>query len=348
MARNHPTVRMPAEWEPHEATWFSWPHNPDTWVHHLAQAERALAQGIQALRRGEAVHVNVLDEAHAEHVRGVIQNVGGEEEARFPLHLHIVPTNDSWIRDHGAIFVQHTDAEGSTQRVATDWGFNAWGGKYPPFDLDDAVPRHMARILDAPRVEGGMILEGGSIETDGQGTFLTTERCLLNPNRNPDLDREAIETLLRQRLGAQRVVWLDGDLVGDDTDAHIDNLARFLAPGVVAVAVETNPDDPNFEPTQDTLARVRRALPEAEVVELPMPAPLVVDGVRLPASYANFYVGNAVVLLPAYGGPADEAAARLLQTAYPNREVVPVDAQSLIWGLGSFHCLSQQVPAVQG
>ncbi|MFK7847093.1 MAG: agmatine/peptidylarginine deiminase [Rhodothermales bacterium] len=333
--------RMPAEWHPHEGTWFSWPHNPDTWVRHLPAAERALAEAVGWLAKGETVHINVLDKYHRDHVATILQDAGINEGIAF----HLFPTNDSWCRDHGAIFLVHPEEPGY---AAIDWGFNAWGEKYPPFDLDNAIPRQMADVMQARLFESPFILEGGSIEVNGAGTLLTTETCLLNPNRNPGYQKTDIEWLLKEMFGVHQVVWLAGDLVGDDTDGHIDNLARFVDEGTIVVPVEANPDDPNYASLAANFAllqQVKNAKDEAfEIITLPMPAPYFIDGHRLPANYVNFYIGNGVVLMPTFGDPNDEVALSMLQSCFKDRQMVPINCREIIWGLGALHCLSQQVP----
>jgi agmatine deiminase len=333
--------RMPPEWAPHQATWISWPHNPETWPGLLAQAEASMAAAVQALAGGEAVRINVLHEAHQAHVRRLLGPIADSPAVVF----HHFPTNDAWCRDHGAIFVR--DEAG--RLAAVDCGFNAWGGKYPPWDLDDAIPARMAEALGLPRYEGGLILEGGSIEVNGAGTLLTTEQCLLNDNRNPSLSRTDIEQRLRLLFGVHQVLWLGDGIVGDDTDGHVDDISRFVAADTVVTVVEPDPADANHAPLAENLARLRamrlhdgRGL---RIVELPMPAPVEFDGVRLPASYGNFYIGNEVVLLPVFDQPADARARRILEGCLPGRRVVPIRANELVVGLGAFHCLTQQVPA---
>lgn len=329
--------RMPAEWGPHQATWLSWPHNLETWdAEKLAAVERVLARAVRVLAPGEAVRINVLDADHEAHVRQVVGPVANVQYHRFP-------TNDAWCRDHGAVFIVRNDA--THPLAAIDWGYNAWGGKYPPYDLDDAMPRRMAEALDVPRFEGGMILEGGSIEVNGAGLLLTTAECLLNPNRNPGCSRAEIEARLQAMLGVTDVRWLVGELAGDDTDGHIDNLTRFVRTDTVVTAVEDDPADENYAPLQENLARLR-AIKGLRVETLPMPAPVYVSGRRMPAGYANFYIGNRAVLMPAYGDSNDAAARDILLSFFPNRRIVPLDCRHVIWGLGAFHCLTQQVPAV--
>jgi agmatine deiminase len=330
---------MPAEWEPHQGTWLSWPHNPETWPGCLEGAERALADAVAALAPGEIVHVNVRDAA----ARRALEGQLGGRVAADRVRYHEIPTNDAWCRDHGAIFVR----EGA-RLVALDFRFNAWGGKYPPFDLDDAAGARMARALgvECQRIE--MILEGGSIEVNGAGTVLTTEQCLLNPNRNPTLSRSEIESALERWLGVSQIVWLGDGIDGDDTDGHIDDITRFVARDTVVTAVEPDPADVNHAPLEENLERLRHVrLPDGKalsIVELPMPDPLVREGRRLPASYANFYIGNDVVLVPVFGCARDAAAIAVLARCFPSRRMVPIDCRDVVVGLGTFHCLTQQVP----
>jgi agmatine deiminase len=332
---------MPAEWAPHQATWISWPHNPETWPGVLEEAEVAMTAAVHALAPGETVRINVLDADHEARVRSRL----GAPAQTPAVAFHRFPTNDAWCRDHGAIFVR--DAAG--RLAAVDCGFNAWGGKYPPWALDDAIPARMADALGLVRFEGGLVLEGGSIDVNGAGAVLTTEQCLLNANRNPALSRADIERRLALLFGARQVLWLGDGIVGDDTDGHIDDITRFVAEDTVVTVVEPDRDDPNHVPLAENLARLRamrlhdgRPL---RIIELPMPVPLERDGERLPASYGNFYIGNEVVLLPAFDQPGDAKAAEILASCFPGRRIVPIRANELVVGLGAFHCLTQQVPA---
>lgn len=333
--------RMPAEWEPHQATWLSWPHKEASWPGKLHQILPVYARMVAALARSETVYINVNDEVMERQARELLRVAGAEGDIRFQ---HFA-TNDAWCRDHGAIFVVR---DGVEPLAATDWGYNAWGGKYPPFDRDNQIPRAMAETLGVPRFEGGMILEGGSIDVNGAGLLLTTEACLLNPNRNPQLNREQIEQRLHDYLGVRQVLWLGDGIVGDDTDGHIDDLTRFVALDTVVTAVEADPADENYAVLQANLRRLRAMADERggalRIVELPMPPAIVYDGQRLPASYANFYIGNHVVLLPTYGHGNDERAAAILAELFPGREVVGIDCRDVVWGLGAWHCLTQQVP----
>lgn len=336
--------RIPAEWAPHAATWLSWPRNPDTWPDCLDLAEARMLDIVAALAEVETVHINVLDAQQARRLEGRLS----PRVPRGSVELHRIPTNDAWCRDHGAIFALAVGAAEEPMR-ALDFGYNAWGGKYPPYDLDQAVAAQMAAVLGVPRVEYAMILEGGSIDVNGLGALLTTERCLLNPNRNPDLGREEIEACLREACGVDQIVWLGAGIEGDDTDGHIDEITRFVAPATVVTAIENDRDDPNHAPLQANrrlLENVRleggRAL---EIVDLPMPEPLSYRGQRLPASYANFYIANERVLIPAFGVEADDAARAVIADCFPGRRVVAIDCRHLVVGLGGLHCLTQQVPA---
>jgi agmatine deiminase len=336
---------MPAEWEPHAATWLSWPHNASSWPGKLDAAVAVFARMVAALSRSETVHINVNDLEMEREARRGLQRAGAGGEIIF----HHFPTNDAWCRDHGAVFVVRDAGGGEPGMAAVDWGYNAWGEKYPPFDLDNAIARQMAEQLGVPRFDGGMILEGGSIDVNGQGLLLTTQSCLLNPNRNPHLTRNDIEQRLMDFLGVERVLWLGDGIVGDDTDGHIDDLTRFVAPNVVVTVVERDASDENYLALADNLARLRQMTNldgrPLEVVELPMPPALFWQGQRLPASYANFYIANDIVLLPAFSTASDEQAAAVLKELFPTRDIVTLDCADLVWGLGAFHCLTQQVPA---
>ncbi len=345
--------RLPAEWEPHEATWLSWPHKEASWPGKIETIFPAYAQMVAALARSETVHINVNDQAMEAKARGFLDAARATGDIRF----HHFPTNDAWCRDHGAIILTHRDrthhdsGDARALRLAVDWDYNAWGNKYPPHDLDNLIPARMADALGIPSLKGGMVLEGGSIDSNGAGVLLTTEGCLLNPNRNPQLCRDQIENRLIEMLGVEKVLWLGDGIVGDDTDGHIDDLTRFVGPRTVVTAVEDDPADANFAALQENLRRLEgmtdlngRSL---EIVTIPMPPAVVYEGQRLPASYANFYIANSVVLLPTYNHTNDEIARSTLARLFPEREVVGLDCMDVIWGLGAFHCLTQQVPAAR-
>jgi agmatine deiminase len=337
--------RMPAEWARHRGTWLSWPHKEASWPGNFGPVHGVIAEMVRELVSGEEVHINVNGDAMEQQARFVLDDARVDTHA---VHFHHNPTDDAWCRDHGPIFVQRGVGE-QCEQLIVDWGYNAWGGKYPPFDHDDVIPSRIGDALGIPVEHPEMILEGGSIDVNGRGTLLTTEACLLNANRNPMLSRDDIETRLRDYLGVTHILWLGEGIVGDDTDGHIDDLTRFVDERTVVTVMENDPGDDNFEPLQANLRRLLEMTDQdgapLRVIELPMPPPLFYDGQRLPASYANFYIANKVVLLPGYDARIDEIAADTLQGLFPGRRVVTIDCRALVWGLGAFHCLTQQWPA---
>jgi agmatine deiminase len=332
--------RLPAEWEPHAGTWLAWPHKLETWPGKFAPIPDVWTELVATLARHEPVHVL----AGGAEVLGQARTRVGQLPG---VTLHAIETNDVWARDYGPMFL----AGPGLPPALVDWEYNAWGGKYPPFDLDNRVPEQVAQWTGRRRFVPGIILEGGSIDGDGQGTLLTTEQCLLNPNRNPDLGRAEVERYLADYCGAQKVLWLGRGIEGDDTDGHIDELARFVAPGVVVAAVEADPRDPNHEPLAENLARLK-GMTDArgrrlEVVELPMPGPLYHAGQRLPASYLNFYLANGSAVVPVFGDPADAVVLATLGRLLSGRRIYGIGAVDLFWGLGAFHCITQQEPAAE-
>ncbi|HET9857120.1 MAG TPA: agmatine deiminase family protein [Chthoniobacterales bacterium] len=335
--------RMPAEWERHTATWLSWPRRegisfPDSFDRVLP----ALREMVAALVESEPVCVNVINGAHEAEARAVLDVLPQQECITY----YEIPTNEPWCRDHGPIFLTRKN---DPKLAIVDWDYNAWGNKYPPFDLDEVVPTRIAEILKVPVFYPRMILEGGSIEVNGAGALLTSESCLLNKNRNPNLSREEIEGRLRDFLGVSDILWLGDGIEGDDTDGHIDDLARFVSETKVVTVVEENSDDANYKPLQENLERLRKMKiggRKIDIVTLPMPKRIVREDLRLPASYANFYIANSCVLVPTFADPADEIALSILRDCFPKRRVVGIDCRELIWGLGTFHCLTQQQPAV--
>ena len=337
--------RMPAEWEPHAGTWFTWPR-PDgiSFPDKYETVPPVYAALIRHLVEVEEVNINVWDAEMEASVRErLIQHDTLLERVRF----HHFPAYEPWCRDHGPIFLVR-EREGIRERAVIDWGYNAWGGKYPPFDLDDAVPQHVARLRKLPLFAPGIVLEGGSIEVNGRGTLLTTSACLLNPNRNPHLSKLEIETYLRDYLDVTQILWLGEGILGDDTDGHIDDLSRFVNPTTVITVVEEDPADANYEILQENLKLLRTMRDQdrrpLRIVELPMPGVVEHDQQRLPASYANFYIANGIVLAPTYRSRNDVRALEILQREFSDRRVIGVDSTELIWGLGSFHCISQQEP----
>jgi len=334
--------RMPAEWEPHAATWLSWPRREGiSFPHAFDRVLPALRKMVEALLSSEPVCINVCNGAHEAEALAVLAGLPLDRLTFYPI-----PTNEPWCRDHGPIFLTRNE----DPRVAiVDWDYNAWGGKYPPCDLDEVVPTRIGEILNVTVFYPRMILEGGSIDLNGTGALLTSESCLLNPNRNPALSRAGIEERLRDYLGVTEILWLGDGIEGDDTDGHVDDLTRFVSERTVVTVVEENRADTNYEPLQENLARLRAMKVKGqplEVVTLPMPAKIVREEQRLPASYANFYIANESVLLPTFADPNDAVAETTLQKLFPTRRVVPIDCTELIWGLGAFHCLTQQQPAV--
>ena len=332
---------MPAEWAPHRGTWLSWPHKEASWPGNFGPIPGIIAEMVRELATGEEVHINVSGDGMEQQARFVLT------DAHVPTNnvfFHHNPTDDAWCRDHGPIFVQH-----GTEELILDWGYNAWGNKYPPYDHDDVIPTRIGAHFDIPVEHPGMILEGGSIDVNGRGTLLTTEACLLNVNRNPSLTNEQIEANLRDYLGVTNILWLGDGIVGDDTDGHIDDITRFVDEHTVVTVIEQDAGDDNYLPLQDNLARLREMTDQdgerLRIIELPMPPALYFEDQRLPASYANFYIANDVVLLPGYDAKRDKIAEAVLQPLFPTRRIVTIDCRQLVWGLGAFHCLTQQWPA---
>lgn len=329
--------RMPAEWEPHAATWLSWPHNRETWPGRFDPIPEAWLRMVETLARHETVHI-LASGATLEQARSMVGTIDN-------MFFHDVATNDAWIRDHGPTFLV---GPADSEPALVDWQYNAWGGKYPPYDKDNAVPCRVAEITGRRIFRPGIVMEGGAIDTNGEGLFLAARSCLTDPNRNPNSDTRTIERFLADYLGAQRVIWIDGTMAGDDTDGHVDQLARFAGPSTVVVPLEQDPDDENYESLKATAEQLRNETDLEgrllRVVELPMPAPIYVGDTRVPACYANFYIANGIVLVPQYGDEADEKALAVLAGLFPGRQVVGLPARDLVWGLGAFHCATQQEP----
>lgn len=328
--------RMPAEWEPHAATWLSWPR-PDgvSFPGRYAEVLPALGELVRALAPHELVNITCRSDAIEAIARETIGPVAN-------IKYHRIASDEAWCRDHGPTFVVRAGNAG-----IVDWRFTAWGGKYQPCADDDAVPVRIAELLGCPLFQPPLVLEGGSIDVNGCGLLLTTEACLLNQNRNPHLSKKQIEEFLKAYLGITQVLWLGAGIVGDDTDGHVDDITRFVSPTTVVTAVEGDPRDENYLALQDNLNRLRHLKAIERIVELPMPGVVAQRGKRLPAGYANFYIANSVVIMPTYRQPAaDQRAQVILQQLFPTRRVVPLDSTAVIWGRGSFHCLTQQQPKV--
>jgi agmatine deiminase len=334
---------MPAEWEPHEATWISWPDvNGQSFPESYDRVVPTLVRMASAIAESEILRINVRTPDQEREVRALLSPLTPMERVEF----FEIPTNEPWCRDHGPIFVKRPELP---KLAINDFGYNAWGGKYPPFDADDVVPTTIARHLGLPLFEPGFILEGGSVDPNGAGALLTTESCLLNPNRNPSMFRQQIEQGLRDYLGVDQILWLGDGIEGDDTDGHVDDITRFVSRSAVVTVVEPDQSDPNHHPLEENLQKLRAMKlsdgTPLSVIELPMPPRIDREGLRLPASHANFYIANTSVLLPAFGGESDRIAASILSDLFPTRKIIPIDCRELIWGLGAFHCLTQQQPA---
>ena len=331
---------MPAEWETHSGTWLTWPHNPETWPEQdMQQVETEFMGIIRPLAKNESVHILVNDEDMGNAVESTL-NVNNVEMKN--IFLHDIPTNDSWIRDYGPNFIIQSDGK----VAANDWDFDSWGRKYK-WELDDLAGTVIAEESGLHHFKPEIVLEGGAIEVNGAGTCVTTESCILNPNRNNGISRDAMETVLKDYLGISKVIWLHGEMEGDDTDGHIDNLARFVNPTTMLCAVEEDDEDPNYRCLKNNFDHLRSATDQDdnlfEIVALPMPG--YIGSPRLPASYANFYIANKSVLVPVYGHSNDKRALSILEPLFPKREIIPIPSTTLILGLGGVHCLTQQQPA---
>ena len=336
---------FPAEFAPHAATWLSWPHKEASWPGKIDTIYPVYAQFVKLVAEGERVCINVNDEAMKQRATDYLQKAGTDmNNIQFFFH----PTNDAWCRDHGPAFLINPEAV--QKKIIVDWGYNAWGGKYPPYDLDDVIPTRIGTHYNIPVLHPGIVMEGGSVDFNGKGTVLTTTSCLLNPNRNPLLNQDQIETYLRDYYGVDHILWLGDGIVGDDTDGHIDDITRFVNEDTVVTVVETDRKDDNYQPLQENLKTLKTMRLEngkpINIVELPMPPAVYYEGTRLPASYANFYISNHYVIVPVFRDKKDDEALNLLQQCFPERKVVGLDSTDIIWGLGAFHCLSQQEPSV--
>jgi agmatine deiminase len=336
---------FPAEFAPHTATWLSWPHKEASWPGKIESIYPNYSQFIKEVAVGENVCINVVDEAMKAFAIKCLREAGADlGKIQFFIH----PTNDAWCRDHGPAFLINPKAD--IKKVIVDWGYNAWGNKYPPYDLDDVIPTLIGKHYNIPVYNPGIVMEGGSVEFNGQGTLLTSTACLLNENRNPHLNQQQMEAYLYNYYGVEQVLWVDEGVVGDDTDGHIDDTVRFINANTVLTVIEENKQDENYELLQHNLRQLKsmRLLngQQLNIVELPMPDAVVHEDQRLPASYANFYIANAAVIVPTFRCNKDDKALQIIQQNFPDRKVVGIDSTDIIWGLGSFHCLSQQEPAV--
>lgn len=335
---------FPAEWVKHEATWLSWPHKEASWPGKIEAIYAPYCQFIKIVAEGEKVRINVKDTAMKADATAHLQKAGAD---LTQIEFYFNESNDAWCRDHGPAFLLNKTGD---QKAVVDWDYNAWGDKYPPYDLDDVIPTKIAGHFNLPVYHPKVIMEGGSVEFNGAGTILTTTACLLNENRNPHLNKEQIERYLLEFYGAEQILWLGDGIVGDDTDGHIDDITRFVNEDTVVTVVESNPLDENYLLLHENLEALKamrlwngKAL---NIVQLPMPSPVIHEDTRLPASYANFYIANSAVIVPTFRDVNDEKALKIIQDVFPDRKVVGIDSIDIIWGLGSFHCLSQQEPAL--
>lgn len=336
---------FPAEFAKHDAMWLSWPHKEASWPGKLDSIFPSYVQFIKVVSLTERVCINVVDTSMQAFATKLITAAGVDmKQVQFYLH----PTNDAWCRDHGPSFLIRDNPD--QPKAIVDWNINAWGGKYPPYDLDDVIPTLIAKKMGLPLFYPNIIMEGGSVDFNGAGTVLTSKCCLLNPNRNPHLNQEQIEKFLCDYYGVNQVLWVSEGIVGDDTDGHIDDTIRFVNEDTVVTVVESDKQSENYELLQQNLKELKAMRlqngKQLNIIELPMPADVIYEDQMLPASYANFYISNGHVVVPTYKCAQDDKAMQIIQTCFPTREVVGIDSSDIIWGLGSFHCLSQQEPSV--
>ncbi|HMH20716.1 MAG TPA: agmatine deiminase family protein [Puia sp.] len=334
---------FPAEFAPHVATWLSWPHKEASWPGRILSIYPYYSRFIKELALGEKVCINVNDEATRAFAVSCLSAAGvNMDQVKFFFH----PTNDAWCRDHGPAFLIKPGAD--IPKVIVDWNYNAWGNKYPPFDLDDVVPTLVGKALNIPVYHPGIIMEGGSVDFNGKGTLITSTCCLLNKNRNPQLSQAQIETYLKDYYGVEQVLWVKDGIVGDDTDGHIDDTVRFVNEDTVITVIEEDKGDENYALLQQNLSDLKKMRladgRQLNIAELPMPDAVIYEDQRLPASYANFYIANQSVIVPTFRCDKDEKALEIIAGCFPDRRVTGIDSTEIIWGLGSFHCLSQQEP----
>ncbi|PWJ55583.1 agmatine deiminase [Dyadobacter jejuensis] len=336
---------FPPEWHPHRATWLTFPHNEASWQgERLAKMRPQYLQFIKAISQGEQVGIVCNDQNLQAFITDELNQLGVDLSR---IEFVIKATNDAWCRDHGPAFLINPLTK---QKLVVNWGHNAWGGKYPPYDDDNRTPLAIAQYLNLPSVDPGIIMEGGSVEFNGAGSILTSKSCLLNKNRNPELSQQQIEQKLYDYYGAEQVLWVEDGIVGDDTDGHIDDTTRFISEDTVVACVEYDQNDENYAVLQSNLALLKKMRllngKPLNIIEVPMPKAVVIDGFRTPGSYVNFLMCNAGVIVPVFDNPNDTLAVDILEKAMPDRKIIPLLASEIIWGQGSFHCLSQQEPMV--
>ncbi|MHA1746556.1 MAG: agmatine deiminase family protein [Promethearchaeota archaeon] len=334
--------RMPAEWEAQEGVWLAWPHNTETFGKYLEEVQTTYLELIKVISKAQHVHLCVNDGDEKKKVQVLLKS------GKIPYEnilFHEIPTVDVWMRDYGPTFL--ISRKFPSQLAMIDWDFNAWGNKYPELKADSFIPEFIHKYIPCTRFQPKFVLEGGSIEVNGEGTLLTTEQCLLHPNRNPQLSRLEIEHILTEYLNVSKILWLQYGIAGDDTDGHIDDIARFISPITILCAYEENTHDENYLTLYENYLRLCQMTTakgqRLSVIKLPMPK-VELHGSRLPASYLNFYIGNEAVVVPIFGDPHDAPALKIFQEHFPNRKVVGIDSKALVYGLGSFHCITQQQP----
>jgi agmatine deiminase len=343
--------RMPAEWEPHQATWLAWPHHRNDWPGKFEPIPWVYAEIIRNLSKNERVELIVNDAASERSARKVLKQANA---LTGNVRFHHWRTNRVWTRDSGCTFVVPTSGREDKSMAAVKWRFNAWA-KYSYWQHDDKIGARMAETAGAVEFrplhgKERVVLEGGSIDVNGQGTLLTTEECLLSKlqQRNPRMRRAEYEKIFADFLGIKNVIWLGSGIAGDDTHGHVDDLTRFVAPDTVVTVVESDPSDANYEPLRENIRRLREATDQngksLAIIELPMPAPVHFQGIRLPASYANFYIANGIVIVPVFNDPNDRIALDILADLFPDREIVGIYCGDLVWGFGTLHCMTQQQP----
>ena len=360
---SNPRYRMPAEWEPHASTWLAWPHYRGDWPGKFEPIPWVYAEIIRHLSQHEPIDLIVNAAASEKQARKILAKANALNKN---ITFHRWPTDRIWTRDSGCTFTitpDHVDASGSPARprsrspqslTAIKWRFNAWA-KYSNYQHDERIGSRMAKAAHARELrpmhqKSRVVLEGGSIDVNGNGTLLTTEECLLSKTqqRNPSMSRKDYEKLFSDYLGIKKVIWLNSGIAGDDTHGHVDDITRFVSPDTVVTAIESDPNDPNYEPLRENIRRLRAATDQngkpLAFIELPMPSPVVFEGRRLPASYANFYIANGIVLVPVFNDPNDRVALDILADLFPDREIVGVYSGDLIWGFGAMHCMTQQQP----
>jgi agmatine deiminase len=336
---------FPAEFAQHDAIWLSWPHKEESWPGKIATIYPSYCAFVKTVALTERVNINVGTDKMRQGAAKMLE-LAGVDMSKVQFYLH--PTNDAWCRDHGPSFLTRNNPE--YPKAIVDWNINAWGGKYPPYDLDDVIPTKIAEQLNLPVFYPEIIMEGGSVDFNGAGTVITSTCCLLNPNRNPHLNQAQIEKYLGDYYGIEQVLWVSEGIVGDDTDGHIDDTVRFVNEDTVLTVVESNVLSENFDLLQKNLKELKTMRlangKQLNIVELPMPADVIYEEQLLPASYANFYISNGHIIVPIYQCAQDDQAMQIIQSCFPTREVVGIDSSDIIWGLGSFHCLSQQEPSL--